>query len=130
MTKKIFTLFILITGFGCSTAEEKLSTELQEKVLQLHDNLMPKTEQLVSLKSSLDSLSRGEDSVHVKQLIYALGKADQSMMDWMHQFSIDSLSKMAAGDKVSYLQAQYSALASLKSSTDSSLHAAQTYLSR
>ncbi len=130
MTKKILTLFILITGFGCSTAEEKLSTELQEKVLQLHDNLMPKTEQLVSLKSSLDSLSRGEDSVHVKQLIYALGKADQSMMDWMHQFSIDSLSKMAAGDKVSYLQAQYSALTSLKSSTDSSLHAAQTYLSR
>ena len=131
MFHRIIVCILLGTGLlACSQAEEKLSEELQEKVLGLHDNLMPKTEQLVSLQAQLDSFSTGKDSVHVNKLKKALAKSDQAMMDWMHQFSIDSLSKMAAGDKVSYLQAQYSTLTSLKSSTDSSLHAAQTYLSR
>jgi hypothetical protein len=130
MLKKIVTLVFLTTGFACTTAEEKLSSALQEKVMQLHDTLMPQTEQLISFKSSLDSISKGKDSVHIKQIINALDQADDSMMEWMHQFSLDSLSKLAVGEKVSYLQSQYSALTRLKTSTDSSLHAAKTYLSR
>jgi hypothetical protein len=130
MFNKLIAIVLLTSCFSCTTAEEKLSQELQEKVLGLHDTLMPKTEQLIGLKSSLDSLSHGKDSVHVKQIMWALSRADQSMMDWMHQFSIDSLSKLDVGQKVSYLQAQYATLTQLKSTTDSSLHAAQTYLSR
>jgi hypothetical protein len=130
MLKKIVTLVSLTTAFACTTAEEKLSSALQEKVMQLHDTLMPQTEQLISLKSSLDSISKGKDSVHIKQIIHALDQADDSMMEWMHQFSLDSLSKLAVGEKVTYLQSQYSALTRLKTSTDSSLYAAKTYLSR
>jgi hypothetical protein len=130
MYKKNIALFILFTCFSCTSAEEKLSTELQEKVLQLHDNLMPKTAQLISFKSSLDSLSHGKDSVHVKNIMLALDKSDQSMMDWMHHFSIDSLSKLDVGNKINYLKTQYASLSELKTKTDSSLHAAQTYLSR
>ncbi len=130
MFNKLIAIVLLTSCFSCTTAEEKMSQELQEKVLGLHDTLMPKTEQLIGLKSSLDSLSHGKDSVHVKQIMWALSRADQSMMDWMHQFSIDSLSKLDVGQKVSYLQAQYATLTQLKSTTDSSLHAAQTYLSR
>ena len=123
-------LWMLSICFSCTSAEEKLSSELQVKVLELHDTLMPQTEELMALKSSLDSLSHGKDSTHVKQLMVALGKADQSMMDWMHQFSLDSLSKLSVGPKVTYLKAQYVALSELQSKTDSSLHAAKTYLSR
>jgi hypothetical protein len=130
MYKKLIALFLLSSFISCTTAEEKLSLELQEKVLGLHDTLMPKTEQLIGLKASLDSLSHGKDSVQVKQIMWALGRADQSMMDWMHQFSLDSLSKLDVAQKVSYLQSQYTTLTQLKSTTDSSLHAAQTYLSR
>jgi hypothetical protein len=123
--KKILILCFL--ALGCSQAEEKLSEELQAKVLGLHDVLMPQTEQIVSLKSKLDSLSNGADSVHVKKLIAALDKADQSMMDWMHQFSIDSLDKMDVNTKVIYLKTQYQQLTDLQKLTDSTLHAAQTY---
>lgn len=130
MLKKIFTLVFLTTAFACTTAEEKLSSAMEEKVLQLHDTLMPQTEQLISLKSSLDSISKGKDSVHIKLIIHALAKADHAMMDWMHQFSLDSLSKLAVGEKITYLKLQYAALTRLKTSTDSSLHAAKTYLSR
>lgn len=130
MSKNLFAIIILASCFSCTSAEEKLSTELQEKVMSLHDTLMPQTEQLISLKSSLDSLSHGKDSIQVKKIIYALDKADQSMMDWMHHFSLDSLSKLELKQKVSCLTSQYNALSNLKTSTDSSLHAAQTYLSR
>lgn len=123
--KKWIALGLLL--IGCSQAEEKLSQELQDKVLGLHDVLMPKTEQIVSLKTKLDSLSTGADSTHVRQLIRSLDKADQSMMDWMHQFSIDSLGKMDVKTKVIYLKNQYTQLTELQKLTDSTLHAAQKY---
>jgi len=123
--KKYIALTLLL--IGCTQAEEKLSQELKDNVLGLHDDLMGKTEQIVSLKSKLDSLSSGVDSVQVKQLLGALNKADNSMMDWMHQFSIDSLDKMEVGAKMIYLQKQYEKLTGLQKLTDSTLHAAQTY---
>jgi hypothetical protein len=123
--KKYIALTLLL--LGCTQAEEKLSQELKDNVLGLHDDLMGKTEQIVSLKSKLDSLSSGVDSVQVQRLLGALNKADNSMMDWMHQFSIDSLDKMKAGAKMIYLQKQYEQLTGLQKLTDSTLHAAQTY---
>ena len=123
--KKWITLSLIL--LGCSQAEEKLSQELQDKVLGLHDVLMPKTEQIVSLKTKLDSLSTGADSTHVRKLISSLDKADQSMMDWMHQFSIYSLGKMDVNTKVIYLKNQYTQLTELQKLTDSTLDAAQKY---
>ena len=123
--KKYIALSLILVG--CTQAEEKISEELQAKVLGLHDVLMPKTEQIVSLKSKLDSLSTGVDSVQVNQLIRALDKADHSMADWMHQFSIDSLGKMDVNTKMIYLKNQYTQLTELQKLTDSTLDAAQKY---
>ncbi len=129
MLHKIITVCLLSAGLSAySQEEEKLSEELQKKVLDLHDELMPKTEELVSLQGQLDSLSHGKDSVHVNKLKKALAKSDQSMMDWMHHFSIDSLSNMDVKSKVDYLSKQYNELQALQKLTDSSLHAAKTYL--
>jgi hypothetical protein len=118
---------LIMSVISCSQAEEKLSQELQEKVLGLHDELMPKTEEIVSLQAQLDSLSTGKDSVHVNTLKHALAKSDQAMMDWMHQFSIDSLEKMDVKSKIEYLGKQYNQLKGLQKLTDSSLHAAKAY---
>ena len=123
--KKYIALSLLL--LGCSQAEEKLSEELQAKVLGLHDVLMPKTEQIVSLKTKLDSLTTGADSTHVRKLISSLDNADKSMMDWMHQFSIDSLGKMDVNTKEIYLKNQYNQLTKLQQLTDSTLNAAQKY---
>lgn len=123
--RKYIVLSLLV--FGCSHAEEKLTQELKSTVLGLHDDLMSKTEQIISFKSKLDSLSTSADSVQVKQLIGALEKADNSMMNWMHQFSIDSLNKMEVNTKFIYLKKQYKQLTDLQKLTDSTLHAAQTY---
>ena len=128
MFHRMIVCILLGTGLlACSQAEEKLSEELQEKVLGLHDNLMPKTEQLVSLQAQLDSFSTGKDSVHVNKLKKALEKSDQAMMDWMHQFSIDSLGKMEVKSKIEYLGKQFDQLKELQKLTDSTLNAAKAY---
>jgi hypothetical protein len=123
-------VFCILLGTGilaCSQAEEKISEELQEKVLALHDNLMPKTEEVVSLQAQLDSFSTGKDSVHVNKLKKALAKSDQAMMDWMHQFSMDSLGKMEVKSKIEYLGKQFNKLKELQQLTDSTLNAAKAY---
>lgn len=128
MNKKLLSfLFVLFIFSSCNKAEEKLSQELNDQVMQLHDQLMGKTEDVLKLKSRLDSLSNGKDSVNVHKIIASLNKADDSMMDWMHQFSVDSLGKMDAVNKISYLKKQLEALKNLEKSTDSSVHAAKTY---
>ncbi len=131
MAKKLLSfLFVLFIFSSCNEAEEKLSQELNDQVMQLHDQLMGKTEDVLKLKSRLDSLSNGKDSVNVHKIIASLNKADESMMDWMHQFSVDSLGKMDAVNKITYLKKQLEALKNLEKSTDSSVHAAKTYTAK
>mgnify|MGYP000238437739 CR=1 FL=1 len=124
--KKLVAVCLLLVG--CTQAEEKMSEELQAKVLGLHDVLMPQTEQIISLKSKLDSLSTGADSTHVRKLISSLDKADKSMMDWMHQFSVDSLEKLDVKAKMLYLGKQLGQLKHVEAITDSSLSAAKKYV--
>lgn len=131
MARKLLNfLFVIFILSSCNEAEEKLSQELNDQVMQLHDQLMGKTEDVLKLKSRLDSLSNGKDSVNVHKIIASLNKADESMMDWMHQFSVDSLGKMDAVNKISYLKKQLEALKNLEKSTDSSVHAAKTYTAK
>jgi hypothetical protein len=128
MARKLLSiLFVIFIFNSCNQAEEKLSQELNDQVMQLHDQLMGKTEDVLKLKSRLDSLTNGKDSVNVHKIIASLNKADESMMDWMHHFSVDSLGKMDAVNKISYLKKQLEALKNLEKSTDSSVHAAKTY---
>lgn len=128
MAQKFMTLLSIMLILGsCNQAEQKLSQELNDQVMQLHDQLMGKTEDILKLKRRLDSLSTGQDSVNVNKIIVSLNNADASMMDWMHHFSLDSLEKMDVTNKISYLKNQLEALKNLEKSTDSSVHAAKTY---
>ena len=105
MAQKLLSfLFSLLIFSSCNQAEEKLSQELNDQVMQLHDHLMGKTEDVLKLKSKLASLSNEKDSINIHKIINSLNKADESMMDWMHQFSLDSLGKMDALNKISYLK--------------------------
>ncbi|MCZ2475513.1 hypothetical protein G9H61_08650 [Aquirufa ecclesiirivi] len=126
--KTIFHLIVItVVLTSCNQSEETAVKELNDSVMTLHDELMPKTEQIIQLKTSLDSLSKGPDSVHVKKLIQSLDKADSEMMQWMHQFSIDSLSTMDFKAKLTYLHEQLNKLKTVETLTDSTLHAANQY---
>lgn len=131
--KVVYTLIgvILLLGMNaCQETEQKTKEVLNEQVMQLHDKLMPQTEEIIQLKSSLDSLSTGKDSTHVKNLIFSLTKAENEMMNWMHHFSLDSLEHLDVTNQVNYLQSQYKQLKSVETITDSTLNAAKKYISK
>lgn len=128
MKKSLIALITCFIFFSCNDAQEKAYEKLNEEVMALHDKIMPKTEDLVTLKGKLDSFAKGPDSIHVKKLQIALSKADESMMDWMHHYSLDSLEKMSISDKISYLTKQINQLSSIEKQTDSTINAAKNYV--
>ena len=65
---------------------------LYDQVMDVHNEVMPKSDQLYQLKKELQNkvaqtpaLSE-EKKKQLRQLIAALDSADRSMMDWMHKF--------------------------------------------
>jgi len=65
---------------------------LYEQVMDIHDEVMPKTDEIYKLKKELqDKIAKSPNMVADKkkeldQIIHELDSADDSMMDWMHKF--------------------------------------------
>lgn len=74
--------------------EERAEKALLDDVIDTHDEIMPKMDDLMMLKAQLqkklDSLifeeADGEELTHLKEKIDQLEKADSAMMTWMRQF--------------------------------------------
>lgn len=107
---KIFGIFVI--GFfiiGCNPGEkqdtqeenqipdeEVAEKELNDEVMAIHDEVMPRMDELMRLKGKLqakvDSIRTSEgDTTFISTLrerIIAIRKADSAMMTWMRQFKV------------------------------------------
>lgn len=97
-------LIILLLLSSCAQQEKKENTheideietsEAYKETMTVHDEVMPKMDNIVQLKKQLkvkiDSLSLGSnpDTASINALntqVVELENADKAMMDWMHQF--------------------------------------------
>lgn len=91
-----------------------------KQLLDLHDSLMPKMEEILTLKKRLKSIVNQLDSQNVinpdpelkkrkqqaEMLTEQLSQADESMMDWMHQYKTDTLEKLDTGQQDVYIADQ------------------------
>lgn len=105
VVSKILFLGLIITfSFSCNKsgthehAEENAPSgnpnqALYDQVMDVHDEVMPKTDEIYKLKKELqDKIAKSPDLVADKkreldQIIHELDSADHSMMDWMHKFN-------------------------------------------
>ena len=66
---------------------------LYEQVMDIHDEVMPKTDEIYKLKKELqDKITKSPDMTADKKkeldmILLELDSADDSMMDWMHKFN-------------------------------------------
>lgn len=73
-------------------SEENLNQALYDQVMDIHDEIMPRSEDIYKLKKELQeklASSTGlasEEKQELELAIAQLDSADQSMMDWMHLF--------------------------------------------
>jgi len=107
MKHSLKTLFILLfIASACSKSSEQKDHEahdmenedspnsaLYDKVMEIHDELMPKMEEIYNLKKEVqDELAKtpelvAEKKQELEKTILYLDSANNEMMDWMHKFN-------------------------------------------
>lgn len=127
---------------GKDKDQEKI-VNLETEVLAIHDEVMPKQEDIVGLKSQLNKKVQGIDSLQnvgvssntlAEQRIQAvdlnqkLADADKLMMDWMHEYRGDSAKKLDPKQAISYFEQEKEKILVVKQATLKSIQEAKTFL--
>lgn len=117
---KINSLLIVlaISIASCQTQEQKQIDTLEKEVMMIHDAVMPKMGELIALQSALSKHIAHTDSLlkitpsdtslqntlrQSTMLATDLKKADDGMMNWMHQYKGDSLKKLPSKEAIQAL---------------------------
>lgn len=93
-----------------TTSENPEVAQLEKEVLAIHDEVMPKMDDLMRLKRKA-KVQLAKDSVSSSQkqplqtLIQELEAADEAMMHWMRNYDHDLQGKLPE-EKLNYLQAE------------------------
>jgi len=122
---------ILIFGLLLSCGSKKKEVEkLQAETIEIHDEVMPKMDDIMKLKKSLkskqDSVS-SEESERIQALIVSLEKADEAMMNWMRNYD-PKMEDMSEADKLEYLKNQKAAISDVSEQMKGSISKAKSYL--
>ncbi|AYQ33181.1 hypothetical protein [Runella sp. SP2] len=139
--------YVFMGGFGilaaCSNPQKDQATKLEKEVMMIHDAVMPKMGELISLESAiskriaqLDSITQSNPSdtssqsslKKAFQLSGQLKKADDGMMDWMHQYKGDSLKKLAPEEAIKALTQEKIKIEQVSDDMLKSMEDAQKYL--
>jgi len=131
-------LFLMITVFAVSCGDKKKEAkdELYDKVMAVHDEIMPKMGDIMKFKKQLqekiDALSKADqvDSTKISELEQAIADLDHSheeMMGWMRQFDND-FEGMVNEDIMTYLTKQMDKIKKVGEVTNAALKNAQQKL--
>ncbi len=129
--KKIFaSILIFATVTACNKSEDKQKVMIDE-VMAIHDEVMPKMDDIMTLKSSLDSAIKvSPDSVKAKQLYSALDSADNQMMDWMQAYNPDQVKGKSEEEVTKYYADEKAKISSVKELTNKSIEEAKGFLGK
>lgn len=129
--KKIFIpilIFISLTACDKKVDNQKV---MIDKVIAIHDEVMPKMDEIMSLKSSLDSASKvSPDSIKARELSSALEIADNKMMDWMEEYNPDQLKGKSDEEISKYYADEKTKIAGVKDFTNKSIEDAKAFLKK
>ena len=130
--KTLFQLSLMLIPFliiSCELKDKEIE-KLKSETIAIHDEVMPKMDNIMKLKTSLktelDSLSN-EDSTNVQGLIISLENADKAMMNWMRNYD-PQMKDMSDDEKIEYLKNQKSSIQEVSELMKSSISEAEDYL--
>lgn len=123
-------MLIFATVTACNKSEDKQKVMIDE-VMAIHDEVMPKMDDIMTLKSSLDSAIKvSPDSVKAKQLYSALDSADNQMMDWMQAYNPDQVKGKSEEEVTKYYADEKAKISSVKELTNKSIEEAKGFLGK
>ncbi len=149
--KKSLLIIALFSAIGstfwtCNPGQDTVK-ETENEVFAIHDEVMPKTGDILKLKkqlnqriSLLDSLKAGssgsialrtdEEREQASRLSRDLTVADSLMRDWMSGYNSDTLTKLSADEAMRYLTAQKDQITDVKTKVNSSIEQARQFLGK
>ncbi len=130
-------LFASCGGGNKAAEQKKQQDDLAKEVIGIHDEVMPKMGELMSLRKKVRQTS---DSLTVKagegfeqkvteaeEIITALEAADKGMMDWMHEYNGGQ--GLYEHDAImEYLQAEKEKITKVKQEMNGSMDRAKQFL--
>ncbi|REA57681.1 viral A-type inclusion protein [Dyadobacter luteus] len=144
MKSLIPAVIIASTLFGCTSDKEKVH-ELEGQVLTMHDEVMPKMDEIMSLKIrlskkivELDSLQNegitgnnlAEERTKAADLNQKLNESDKAMMSWMNEYRGDSAKKLSADAAILYFENEKTKIEEVKLVTLKSINEAKSFLDK
>ncbi len=134
------------TFLACNSGEETVK-ETENEVFAIHDEVMPKIDDIMKLRkqlknriASLDSLKASgsaattlrtdEEKEQASRLHRNLDVADSLMMDWMSRYNGDTLAKLSSDEALRYLNGQKDQITDVKSKVNTSIEQARQFLGK
>jgi len=128
-TLKISFLFLVFLLISCESKDKEIE-KLKSETIEIHDEVMPKMDVIMKLKSSLkaeqDSVS-AEENERIQKLIISLEEADKAMMNWMRNYD-PQMENMSDSEKIEYLNKQKASISDVSEQMKESISGAKKYL--
>lgn len=122
-------LFLLILQCACkSNGKDSELSALEEKVMEVHDEVMPEIKYMTKLEKQLKALNVESEigKNGVATLITNLVEADSLMWDWMHNYKVPK--EKTVEETKAYLQGQLDKIQIVSNKMKSSIKEAEAKL--
>ena len=123
--------------FSCENEKKRTQDQLLDKVMALHDEIMPKMGDIMKYKKQLKAkmeelITAGEEVneariAEMKETIESLDNSHEGMMSWMREFDVDFEGKVEE-DVLTYLNEQMTKIEEVGKMTNSALKKAEDLL--
>ena len=133
--KKIIVAAMACGMWACGTSEKEEVDALEEKVLQIHDEVMPRMGEIMNLKTQLQDQMAKMDSNsiayrQVDSVKNMLTETDNAMMDWMDEYNADTLKALKPEDAKKYLDAELKKITEIKDKTGKNIEQAKVFINK
>ena len=132
-------LFVLLMFASCGEQKKNAKEELYDKVMAVHDEIMPKMGAIMKYKKQLNEkidqlIEEGADAnadkiAELKVAVADLDNSHKEMMNWMHGFDPDFEGKVKE-DVMKYLKDQENKIKSVANITNNALKNAEELLAK
>ncbi|WMN12956.1 hypothetical protein QYS49_35090 [Marivirga salinae] len=128
---KLNLVLIAVLVISCESKEKEVE-KLKSETIAVHDEVMPKMDDIMKLKKSLrekkDSIST-EGNQTIEELISSLEESDNAMMNWMRNYD-PQMKDMSEDEKIDYLNDQKSSIEKVSKQMKNSISEAERYLNQ
>ncbi len=126
---------LLFTGFSCGENKQEQQA-LYDKVMSMHDEIMPKMDDLMRFKRQIreklkvlaeDSVANTDEIAALRKSLEDLDNAHDGMMDWMHKFN-RNFEDMTKEEIMNYLNGEFEKIENVGKMTNKAMEEARKAL--